>query len=136
MHWMIVVLLVIQYAIGFTMPEVRRGTIPDALIKLHLSFGAVILLLALVRLIWRLSYGAPPPAAGLAPWQRIASSSVHYLLYALIILVPILGWANASYRGWKVTIFSVIPLPGLVPARDAVPSSAIPWGWTATCTFG
>jgi cytochrome b561 len=130
LHWIIVALLIVQYAIGFLMPEVHRNTKPEGLISLHLSFGAVILLVAVLRLAWRVLSGVPEDPTGLPAWQRVAGRYVHYLLYALIIAIPMLGWANASYRGWKISIFGLIPLPHLVPARDAVPPGAFSWAWT------
>ncbi len=130
LHWIIVALLIVQYVIGFLMPEVKRNTKPEGLISLHLSFGAVLLLLAGLRLIWRLARGAPPPPTGLPAWQLVASRTVHYVLYGLIVVIPILGWMNTSWRGWTVTVFGTVPLPHLLPARDAVPKGSYSWGWT------
>ncbi len=130
LHWIIVGLLVAQYVVGFLMPEVHRDTRPEGLISLHLSFGGIIILIAALRLVWRIAYGAPPPPTGLPAWQLVASRWVHYALYLLIIAIPILGWTNASYRGWKISVFGVFPLPHLVPARDAVPIGSYSWGWT------
>jgi cytochrome b561 len=130
LHWIIVALLIVQYTIGFLMPEIRRNTTPEGLVGLHVSFGAIILALVLVRAGWRIVYGAPPAPPGLPVWQALASSTVHFLLYVLIIAIPILGWANASYRGWKISVFGVVPLPHLVPARNTLPPGAYSWGWT------
>ncbi len=114
LHWAMVLLLAGQYAIGWTMPEIRRGTPPETLVNLHLSVGALILVLLAVRAAWRLTHSAPPAPAGLPDWQARASSLVHGLLYLLLAAVPVLGWMNASARGWTVTLFSLIPLPALV----------------------
>ncbi|WP_431854858.1 cytochrome b [Azospirillum sp.] len=113
LHWAMVLLLAAQYAIGWSMPEIRRGTQPETLINLHLSAGALILLLLAVRLAWRLTHSAPPPPAGLPGWQNRASSLIHGVLYLLLVVVPVLGWMNASARGWTVTLFSLVPLPAL-----------------------
>ena len=56
----------------------------------------MILAVAVVRLAWRLIHGAPPPEAGLPAWQNTLSHIVHWLLYLLLFVVPILGWINAS----------------------------------------
>ena len=53
LHWLIVVLLVVQFAIAWTMPDVTRDTKPVDLIAWHLSVGAFILLVMLIRLGWR-----------------------------------------------------------------------------------
>lgn len=124
LHWLMVALLVAQYAIGWTMPAIHRDTQPETLINLHLSVGALILVLLILRLLWRLTHPVPPPPAGLPGWQNTASSLVHWLLYLLLIVVPLLGWMNASARGWSVTLFQVVPLFPLVEKGSPLGRSA------------
>src|ERR1039458_7891213 len=61
LHWLIVALLIVQFVLAWTMPDIKRDTKPDTLINLHLSFGALILLAAIIRLAWRASHAEPPP---------------------------------------------------------------------------
>jgi cytochrome b561 len=120
LHWLIAGLLVVQYAIGWVMPEIHRNTPAEGLISLHLSFGALIVLLVLVRLGWRLTHAAPPPVGGMPRWQALAAQAVHALLYVLLVVLPVLGWMNASYRGYAVSLFDVVPLPALVAKGSPV----------------
>ena len=113
-HWLIVGLIVTQFAIAWTMPDIGRGTMPIDLIAWHLSVGAAILFVALVRLAWRLTHRAPPPPRDLSPLFQMVSRVTHFLLYALLIVLPLMGWANASARGWSVRLFGAVPLPSLV----------------------
>ena len=124
LHWIVVALLIVQFTLAWTMPDIRRNTEPEALINLHLSFGLVILLVMAVRLIWRLTHPAPPPPNGLPAWQLLSSRVVHGLLYALLFVIPVLGWMNASYRGWDVTLFGFLHMPNLVPPRSATPMTS------------
>jgi cytochrome b561 len=117
LHWTVVTLLIVQFAVAWTMPEIRRDTKPDTLINLHLSFGALLLALAVIRLGWRATHGEPPPQDGLPPWQLQSARIVHWLLYALLFVVPILGWINASWRGFPVSLFGLIELPKLLATR-------------------
>lgn len=130
LHWTILALLLVQFALAWTMPAIKRGTEPETLINLHLSFGAVVLLVMVVRLIWRLSHPAPPTPDGLPGWQLLASRLVHALLYGLLFAIPVLGWINASYRGWRITVFGVIDLPGLVAPRSANAASGLIGQWS------
>ena len=116
LHWLVLVLLVVQFAIGWTMPDVTRDTKPVDLIAWHLSVGSLILLLMLVRLGWRLASTVPPAPVDLSPPLRLVSRATHFLLYAILIVLPFLGWINANARGWTVRLFGVIPLPTLVPS--------------------
>jgi cytochrome b561 len=96
------------------MPSIRRDIKPDTLINLHLSFGVLILAIAVVRLGWRLTHVEPPPEDGLPPWQVQSARIVHWLLYLLLFAVPVLGWMNASFRGFSVMPFGILELPKLM----------------------
>ena len=116
LHWAIAALLMAQFVVAWTMPEIRRGTKPETLINLHLSFGVVILFVAVIRLAWRATHAEPPSQDGLPPWQLKSARVVHWLLYGLLFVVPILGWINASWRGFPVIMFG-LELPKLVATR-------------------
>jgi cytochrome b561 len=77
LHWLIVALLVVQFVLAWAMPEIHRDTKPDTLINLHLSFGVLILLVAVVRLAWRATHAQPPPEDGLPPWQVLSARITH-----------------------------------------------------------
>jgi cytochrome b561 len=115
LHWLTVALVVVQFAVAWTMPEIGRGSQPIGLIAWHLSIGTIILMVIVIRLVWRLTHHVPPPPADLPPLLQLVSRGTHYLLYALLLLLPVMGWANASSRGWPVTLFGVLPLPPLMP---------------------
>jgi cytochrome b561 len=115
LHWLTVVLIVAQFAIAWTMPDIHRGTQPLGLIAWHLCVGTAILAVTLLRAGWRLGHGAPPAPATLTPVLKAVSRVTHGALYALLVALPLLGWANASARGWPVTLFGVLPLPPLSP---------------------
>jgi len=117
LHWTIVTLLIVQFVLSWTMPETRRDTKPETLINLHLSFGALIFGLAIIRLGWRATHSEPPPQDGLPPWQLPSARIMHWLLYALLFVLPILGWINASWRGFPATVFGLFELPKLVATR-------------------
>lgn len=113
-HWLVVALVAAQFVIGWTMPDVQRGTLPVGLIAWHLAVGAALIAAMAARLVWRFTHRPPPDT--LSPLMRAASKGTHVLLYAALIAVPLLGWANASSRGWTVKLFGAWPLPALVPS--------------------
>jgi cytochrome b561 len=115
LHWLIVALVLAQFALGWTMPDLPRGRPAEGLVSLHLSVGATILLVMVARLAWRLVHGAPPSIVAVV-WQRRLACTAHTLLYALLIAVPLAGWAWASAKGWSVSLFGTLELPALVPA--------------------
>jgi cytochrome b561 len=116
-HWLVVLILTLQYAVAWTMPHIGRNTVPETLINLHFSLGMLILFMLAFRLARRWSHPEPGPAAGLAVWEVVTARVVHYLLYALLFVGPMLGWINVSYRGFDVTLFGLFRFPHLIATR-------------------
>ncbi|MFZ2065354.1 MAG: cytochrome b [Xanthobacteraceae bacterium] len=125
LHWTIVALLVVQYAIGWLMPDVHGGP-PGAPMTWHISIGSVILTLIVARFLWRVTHPVAPESS-LPPWQRITSEGVHWLLYLLVLLTTLSGWLFASARGWHVSWFFVAPLPMLTSGNRALVKALDGW---------
>jgi len=123
LHWLIVALLIAQFTFAWTMPHIGRNTPITTLISLHFTFGVIILAVAIVRLLWRLGHREPDPEAEIPPWQLTTARIVHWSLYSLLVVVPLLGWINASWRNMSVVMFG-LELPKLIPSR------APGWQWT------
>jgi len=117
-HWLIVALLLVQYPIGWLMPDIHRGMRPGAAMTFHVSFGMVILVLIVLRLAWRLAHPVAPESS-LPPWQRFSSGAVHRLLYALVLATTVTGWLFASFRGWSMSLFYLAHLPMLASDNAA-----------------
>lgn len=115
LHWGIVGLLIVQFTIAWSMPSIGPRTRPDTLIDLHMSFGVVVLLLAIARLIWRVAHPVPLLPGPGPRWQQTVAEITHVLLYLLIVTTPVLGWASASGRGFTVSLFGLIRLPDILP---------------------
>ena len=115
LHWIIVVLLIAQYAVAWTMPSIHRGVQPVGLIEWHLQLGTAIIAVMIMRVVWRFLRREPDVAEG-SPFTRVVASLTHRLLYLLLIVEPVMGWISASSRGWSVTLFGAIPLPPLSAA--------------------
>ena len=89
-HWLIVALLLVQYPIGWLMPDIHRGQQPGVGLTLHISFGIVILLLIVMRFAWRLTHPVAPESS-LPRWQRLSSEVVHWMLYAFVLATTLTG---------------------------------------------
>jgi cytochrome b561 len=112
LHWLIAALLLVQYLIGWLMPDIHRGMKPGAAMTFHVSIGMTILILVVLRLAWRLTHPVAPESS-LPPWQRLSSEVVHWLLYALVLATTVTGWLFASFRGWSISFFYLAPMPML-----------------------
>jgi len=118
LHWLIVALLVVQYSIGWLMPDIHRGDKPGVGMTFHLSIGLTILILIVLRFMWRLTHPVAPESS-LPPWQRLSSEVVHWMLYILVMTTAVTGWLFASYRGWPVSYFYFAPMPMLASENAA-----------------
>jgi len=117
-HWLIVALLLVQYLIGWLMPDIHRGMKPGAAMTIHVSFGLLVLILIVLRFAWRLIHPVAP-GSSLSPWQRLSSEAVHWLLYALVLATTVTGWLFASFRGWSMSFFYLAPMPTLAADNAA-----------------
>lgn len=120
-HWLIVVLIIGQGLFGLFMGDIARdNTQRMELMGLHKSFGFLILTLAVLRLLWRLYAGAPSAVPGTPGWQRGIASATHWLLYLLLILIPVSGWVMSSAAGgFNQTFFGLFEVPWLVAQDQA-----------------
>jgi cytochrome b561 len=138
-HWLIVALLLMQYLIGWLMPDIHRGMKPGGAMTFHVSFGIVILALIVVRLAWRLTHPVPPESS-LPRWQRLTSEAVHWLLYVLVLATTITGWLFASFRGWSMSFFYLVPMPMLASDNAAAGKAINGWHqameWTLLVMIG
>jgi cytochrome b561 len=117
LHWLIFISVAAQYAIGEFMPHIGRNTKNEGLVALHIGLGGFIVLLIAIAIIWRLTHPVPqlPELPG---WQRTAATLTHWSLYLLILVMVVLGWAAANFRGWAVGAFGLY-LPGLAKKGDS-----------------
>ena len=76
-----------------------------------------ILALVILRLVVRFSTRQPPLPADLPLWQALAAKASHRVLYALMLVLPLLGWAMISAAGDPVMLSRSVQLPALVAAN-------------------
>jgi cytochrome b561 len=138
-HWLIVALLLVQYFIGWLMPDLHRDMKPGVGMTFHISVGITILVLIVLRLAWRIMHPVAPESS-LPPWRRLSSEAVHWLLYALVLATTFTGWVFASFRGWEVSFFYLAPVP-MLAAENAAAGKTIDglhqaMGWALLTVIG
>ncbi len=111
LHWILFALIVAQYAVGSIMPHIGNNTPDEGWVAWHMSLGAAILFFLVIRIAWRVAQ--PVPLGELPKWQAHLAKFTHFGLYALILIMTVLGWAATGYRGWTVWLFGFVPLPSL-----------------------
>jgi cytochrome b561 len=119
LHWSIVILIIAQYIIIESAEDLPDGIEKLEIITRHKSLGMLVLILALVRIGWRLANRGNPAPVPMSAMQRKAAAAGHGLLYLLILLQPLSGWAMSSAANYPVTLFGWFQFPALVaPSHD------------------
>ena len=113
LHWLIALLVVCLWIVGATMED-YPDSIKWTAYGLHKATGILVLTLTLVRLAWRATHRPPALPESLPKWQKTASALTHYGLYALLVLMPLSGWAFSSAAGYPVSVYGLFTLPNLV----------------------
>ena len=119
LHWLMAICILAMLFIGVGMVST---VMPKylTLVSIHKPLGIAILLLALVRLVVRLIYGAPPLPAELPEPMKLAAHLSHYAFYALMIAMPLIGWAMLSAASYPVVLFGGVHLPSILPLSDSL----------------
>lgn len=121
LHWVTAALVVTLLALGWWMNHFVPDHSPqqDAIQWWHVSFGLTLLIVVATRIAWRALHRPPPLVSGMARWERRLASVVHVVLYVLLLVQPLVGWAMMSSRAEPLSLWglSIPPLPG-VPVHD------------------
>lgn len=115
LHWLIALLIIGQFAGGKIMMAMEGSPLKFELFQLHKSFGIIILLLSLLRLMWRLTHKAPPLPETMPKHEKLAAKISHIGFYGLMIGIPLAGWAMVSAAPIRITtkIFKVVKWPDM-----------------------
>lgn len=123
LHWTMAALILFQ--LGFGLYMIRIGDLLQrfVLTQTHKSWGFVVFLLALARLLWRLANPVrPAPPPGMPGWQVRAAAASHRLLYVLMLLMPVSGWLMASASPTQ----DLLQMQNLVFGSYALPDPFVP----------
>ena len=125
LHWIIALLMIPMLFFGEELMEVEGGTGGTLLPTIHVSAGIAILVLTVLRLIWRVANPPPPAPLTMAGWERTAAAATHVLFYVLMIALPLSGWLlvpdflrdEPGMAG--LSFFGVLPIPAGPDGGDA-----------------
>lgn len=122
-HWAIALMIIglIVFGILMTNPNTPNRFM---LYQLHKSFGIIVLILSVLRLVWRLKHKPPALPDGMKSWEMAAAKFTHIAFYVVMIGMPLLGWAmvSASTLPIGTELFWIIPWPDipLMPESKAL----------------
>jgi cytochrome b561 len=119
LHWLMALMIVAMLFIGTGM----AASVSERyrfLIAIHRPLGLAVLILVAIRLVNRLINPPPPLPDSLPPLQRAAAKASHVLLYALMFIIPLLGWGMLSAAPYPVVIYGSLRLPPILPQNPVL----------------
>jgi cytochrome b561 len=122
LHWTMAVLILAMLLIGAGMVSTTTARYPE-LLAWHRPIGVFILLLALIRVGVRLTHRPPPLPSDLPPLMVAGAKGSHYLLYGLMLAMPLIGWGMQSAGGYPVLLWKGAVLPPILPHEPLL------YGW-------
>jgi cytochrome b561 len=118
-HWLIAALIVTQFVLAIMADDLPLGAHKLALLARHKSFGMTVLMLAILRLLWRLKN--PPPAlpGHMTLLERKLARATHIAFYVLLFAMPMTGWMMSSAKNYSVSWFGLFTWPNLIGKNEA-----------------
>lgn len=114
-HWGIALLVLVQVLL-INAHEATEGPLSREFVQIHKAVGLGILVLTLARIGWRVANPPLPMPDQMKGWEKALARVTHVLFYALMIGLPLGGWAASSAGGREIDWFGLfnwplLPLP-------------------------
>jgi cytochrome b561 len=119
LHWLMAICILSMLFIGVGMVSTVTPKYLT-LVQIHKPLGIAILVLVLIRLTLRIVYGAPALPADLPEPIKLAANLSQYIFYALMIGMPLIGWAMLSAASYPVVLFGSVHLPSILPLSPSL----------------
>jgi cytochrome b561 len=113
LHWIMAAMILAMLGIGVAM--VASLSDYHLLVSIHRPLGIAVLVLVVVRFLNRLFNPAPPFPASMARTERLAATASEYSMYALMFVLPLVGWAMLSAARYPIVLYGPIHLPYILP---------------------
>lgn len=114
LHWVMAPMIVAMLFIGVGMAASVSARY-DLLVSIHRPLGMAILVLCVLRAVNRFINPPPELPATLPSPQRFAAKASHILLYALMFIMPLVGWGMLSAARYPIVLYGPLRLPPILP---------------------
>jgi cytochrome b561 len=108
LHWLIAIGVFALVGLGWFMTDIPKGTPERAFwFNLHKSIGVTVGVVVLVRLWWRLTHKPPALPASMPSWEVRAAKLNHALMYACLVIMPLVGFTASNFTKYGVKYFGL-----------------------------
>ncbi|MBW8270291.1 cytochrome b [Caldovatus aquaticus] len=122
LHWLTAALILVVAVLGIWIVffEPADTAFKLRLYNIHESTGLLIFALAVLRLLWRAGHPPPPITPPLPPLMALAAHLNHALLYAILLVQPIVGFLATNAWGFPLRWFGLFPVPSPIGKDEAI----------------
>jgi cytochrome b561 len=113
LHWTMAAMVLAMFGIGMAM--VTSLGRYHVLVSIHRPLGLAILVLVVLRIANRLLNPPPPLPDSMPRAERVAAKAGEYTMYALMLLLPLIGWGMLSAAHYPVVLWGNLRLPEILP---------------------
>jgi len=117
LHWTMAAMVLTMLGIGVAMVASLANY--HVLVAIHRPLGIAILILVVIRLVNRLTNRPPPFPATMSRAERLAAAASELMMYALMFVLPLVGWGMLSAARYPIVLFGSVHLPFILP-HDAM----------------
>jgi cytochrome b561 len=114
LHWLMAPMIVAMLFIGVGMAASLSARY-ELLVSIHRPLGIAILVLCVLRIVNRLINPPPELPETIPSAQRFAAKASHILLYALMFMMPLVGWGMLSAARYPIVLYGPLRLPPILP---------------------
>lgn len=118
LHWTMALIIIGLLIVGIYMVNLPVGLQKIKLYGIHKELGILILVMAFLRVAWRLSHLVPELPLHMPGWQKFLAKTTHLFLYVWMFAMPLTGWMSSSAYGFPVSFFGLFILPDLVSPHE------------------
>lgn len=128
LHWIVAATIPFQVYLGWAAEWEDERIESFRLIRSHYQLGVVIFGLMLLRVLWRIGHGAPPIRQVVSRPERALVGTVHWLLYALLLTMPLSGYVIWVWMDAPMDVLGIFDVPRLfTPPSEDETGRALAW---------
>ncbi len=116
LHWVMAMLILLNYVLGLTLDKTN-------LYSFHKQTGLTVLVLFIVRVVFRLTTSYPQPVKSLSTMECYAAKIVHFILYGFMLAIPISGMIMVNSYGYQLSLWGIFTLPTIINTQSAAGSA-------------
>lgn len=126
LHWLVALLIIGLIWLGWYLAGLSyfdKGY--NLTLSIHKSLGMLALALAAAKTLWAFFSPAPPFVDTIKRWERVAAKAMYLVLYFMMIVIPVTGYAISTSAGSPVSFFDLFDIPAVLPESDAFRDLAV-----------